>query len=304
MGFFDIFKKSRKQVNRENQEQGREGERKIREKYEFSGGKVTRTGKGHDFKVVYNVPERINIQNSNKGRKIKSIVYIGTLSSEMIGIKDFLYNYKKIHNWQETIFNIIGSGPHKNELERICVENNLINQIVFKGHLDYNQAMQIVADSSLALLPYRDTPLTRISLPTKLFEYMNASKVIVCPNLPGIIEILGIQNQGIYDVRINDAIYDKINKLFNSKYLILETEQINYNISKKYNINEELEATLFCDDNGQFLYIKRGWKGTELSNKDIDALGFRYTASTNPFNMDELKQNSTLLTLKSEDIKN
>jgi len=51
MGFFDIFKKSRKQVNRENQEQGREGERKIREKYEFSGGKVTRTGKGHDFKV-------------------------------------------------------------------------------------------------------------------------------------------------------------------------------------------------------------------------------------------------------------
>ena len=52
MGFFDIFKKSRKQVNRENQEQGREGERKIREKYEFSGGKVTRTGKGHDFKVV------------------------------------------------------------------------------------------------------------------------------------------------------------------------------------------------------------------------------------------------------------
>ena len=76
------------------------------------------------------------------------------------------------------------------------------------------------------------------------------------------------------------------------------------NSSKKYNINEELEATLFCDDNGQFLYIKRGWKGTELSNKDIDALGFRYTASTNPFNMDELKQNSTLLTLKSEDIKN
>ena len=51
MGFFDVFKKSRKQVNRENQEQGKAGERKIREKYEFSGGKVTRTGKGHDFKV-------------------------------------------------------------------------------------------------------------------------------------------------------------------------------------------------------------------------------------------------------------
>lgn len=51
MGFFDVFKKSRKQVNRENQEQGKAGERKIREEYEFSGYKVTRTGKGHDLKA-------------------------------------------------------------------------------------------------------------------------------------------------------------------------------------------------------------------------------------------------------------
>jgi len=51
MGFFDVFKKSRKQVNQENQEQGRSGERKIKEEYEFSGYKVTRTGKGHDLKA-------------------------------------------------------------------------------------------------------------------------------------------------------------------------------------------------------------------------------------------------------------
>ena len=51
MGFFDVFKKSRKQVNKENQEQGRAGEKKIKEEYEFSGYKVTWTGKGHDFKA-------------------------------------------------------------------------------------------------------------------------------------------------------------------------------------------------------------------------------------------------------------
>jgi len=51
MGFFDVLKKSRKQVNRDNQEQGRAGEKKIKEGYEFSGYKVTRTGKGHDFKA-------------------------------------------------------------------------------------------------------------------------------------------------------------------------------------------------------------------------------------------------------------
>ena len=51
MGFFDVLKKSRRQVNRENQEQGREGERRIKEEYEFSGYKIKRTGKGHDLKA-------------------------------------------------------------------------------------------------------------------------------------------------------------------------------------------------------------------------------------------------------------
>ena|GEM_PF-909877 len=51
MGFFDAFKKSRKQVNRENQEQGKAGEKRIKEEYEFSGYKVKRTGKGHDLKA-------------------------------------------------------------------------------------------------------------------------------------------------------------------------------------------------------------------------------------------------------------
>ncbi len=51
MGFFDVLKKSRKQVNRDNQEQGRAGEKKIKDEYEFSGYKVSRTGKGHDLKA-------------------------------------------------------------------------------------------------------------------------------------------------------------------------------------------------------------------------------------------------------------
>ena len=45
------FMKSRRTINKKNQEQGREGEKKIKEKYQFMGYKVKRTGRGHDFKV-------------------------------------------------------------------------------------------------------------------------------------------------------------------------------------------------------------------------------------------------------------
>ncbi|MGI0040580.1 MAG: hypothetical protein ACRD94_01290 [Nitrosopumilaceae archaeon] len=51
MGIFDVFKKSRKEVIRENQTRGKDGEEHIRRKYEFNGYEVKRTGKGHDFKA-------------------------------------------------------------------------------------------------------------------------------------------------------------------------------------------------------------------------------------------------------------
>ena len=56
MGIFDIFGQSRRSINRQNQEQGREGERMVRAKYEFAGYKVQRTGRGHDFKITKRDP--------------------------------------------------------------------------------------------------------------------------------------------------------------------------------------------------------------------------------------------------------
>lgn len=52
LGFRDIFKKSRRQVNRENQEKGKRAERQIKAKWELSGYNVKRTGKGHDYKAT------------------------------------------------------------------------------------------------------------------------------------------------------------------------------------------------------------------------------------------------------------
>ena len=47
---FDFFKRSRREINAENQRQGRAGEDATRAKYEMNGYKMIRTGRGHDFK--------------------------------------------------------------------------------------------------------------------------------------------------------------------------------------------------------------------------------------------------------------
>ena len=51
MGIFWPFKRSRREVNRSNQEQGKAGEEQVKREYEMRGHDVERTGKGHDFKV-------------------------------------------------------------------------------------------------------------------------------------------------------------------------------------------------------------------------------------------------------------
>ena len=52
MGFFDIFKKSSKEVIRENQSRGRDGEEQARREYEFSGHEVEKIHRGGDLKVT------------------------------------------------------------------------------------------------------------------------------------------------------------------------------------------------------------------------------------------------------------
>ena len=50
--FFDVLKRSRKEVNRSNQEQGRNGETQVKSRYELNGWKMSRTGKGHDYRAT------------------------------------------------------------------------------------------------------------------------------------------------------------------------------------------------------------------------------------------------------------
>jgi hypothetical protein len=51
VGIFDAFKKSKREVIRDNQYQGKAGEEKIKRDWEFSGYKVENTGIGHDLKA-------------------------------------------------------------------------------------------------------------------------------------------------------------------------------------------------------------------------------------------------------------
>jgi len=51
-GILGILRRSRREVNHSNQEQGRSGEAQAKAKWEMNGWKMTRTGKGHDYRAT------------------------------------------------------------------------------------------------------------------------------------------------------------------------------------------------------------------------------------------------------------
>ena len=52
IGFGSIFRKSKRQVIRDNAARGKRGEEQVKAKYEMNGYKVERTGRGHDYKAT------------------------------------------------------------------------------------------------------------------------------------------------------------------------------------------------------------------------------------------------------------
>ena len=75
MDFSGFFKRSKKEVIRANQEQGREGERRVKVEYEMRGYNVERTGKGHDYKI--------SKRDALSGRKESKVVEVKTGNSPL-----------------------------------------------------------------------------------------------------------------------------------------------------------------------------------------------------------------------------
>jgi len=199
----------------------------------------TRYVSEHNFEVVYNIPDTKEVSSEESKRINNSLIYIGTLHS-VTGLDIFIENFKCLNNWKETTLFIVGDGPQKKDLKKICASSSLDKNILFKGHIEHQQAMQLLKSSTLAIIPYINNPLTWVSLPTKLFEYIKLSKTVICPNLPGFTEVLGSDNPGLYDINDRLGAFNTIQTFFDDKMLVEKTELLNSEIAKKYVLEKEI----------------------------------------------------------------
>ena len=64
------------------------------------------------------------------------------------GLEFFIENFKCLNDWKKTKLIIVGDGSQKEELINISKNLSLEKNIIFKGHVDYHQAMQLLKSRS------------------------------------------------------------------------------------------------------------------------------------------------------------
>lgn len=86
---------------------------------------------------------------------------------------------------------LIGGGDVWNELQRMAAQLQVADRIQFLGRMPYQQMMAYTAVADLGLSLDKPTNINyRLSLPNKLFDYIQAGIPVLCSRLPELEKII------------------------------------------------------------------------------------------------------------------
>lgn len=195
-----------------------------------------------EAKVVRNIPlQNTETEVKNFPMKEKIIVWQGATNIDR-SLEDIVLAMKDI----DAKLYIMGSGDVIKDLEKIVLDNNLKNKVVLTGRLTFEQMMSYTKRASVGLSLDRPTNENyRISLPNKIFEYINTATPIVCTPLPEIENIVEKYNVGCF---INEPTKENISKTLNSilnNNELLQTFSNNSIIAQKELSWENEQETIF-----------------------------------------------------------
>jgi len=197
------------------------------------------------FIAQYNVSSLTFDTNNFKGLNNQNyILYIGTLSTDILGLETLIRLFGSIWQKHRTKLFIVGDGPLRKRLIRQVKSLSAGEYIKLSGYVKPKKIPEYLKNAKLCILPYLDTILTRVSTPTKLFEYISMGKAVVYPDFLGFIEILGLENPGIYRSAVSGDMMRVIENLLRYNELRVKTESINKQLSLNFDFNKEIEKIM------------------------------------------------------------
>jgi glycosyltransferase involved in cell wall biosynthesis len=74
---------------------------------------------------------------------------------------------------------LVGDGPSRTELERLCHDLRLTAHVTFAGFRPFETTPTYIAASAVFLIPHISTPLVEMTIPNKLFQPMILGRPVV-----------------------------------------------------------------------------------------------------------------------------
>lgn len=140
--------------------------------------------------IIENFPDKKFIRsNPNKISRNPMIIYHGHLAPER-GITDLVLAIKevavKIPQVKLVLLGSFRIANYKKSINSLIKIHSLENHIIIKGQIPHEEVWDVLRNSSIGVIPFRENPLTKINTPTKLFEMMASGLSIVATDLPPI----------------------------------------------------------------------------------------------------------------------
>jgi glycosyltransferase involved in cell wall biosynthesis len=107
------------------------------------------------------------------------ILYQGSLS-KLRRLEIMLRAIEKVkHTKPDIKLLIVGDGDGRKDLENICTQLGIINEVIFTGTVPYSEMPRYISIADICLCPVPPDPIFMVSSPTKMFEYMVMKKPII-----------------------------------------------------------------------------------------------------------------------------
>ena len=90
----------------------------------------------------------------------------------------------------EARFLISGKGEYLSEIRKIIEKNRTQDHFIFTGWLDYYKIPEILAATTVSVVPMPDMPFSRAIISFKLLEGLASGTPLVVNDLPGVREIV------------------------------------------------------------------------------------------------------------------
>ena len=138
------------------------------------------------------------------------IVFLGTLFP-FCGMDTVVAGFNRIRSAiPRARLLVVGGGPLLDRLKEQSRNLGLERAVTFTGFQPYKDMPRYIRLAELSVNPFRICPATREIIPTKLLQYLSCGVPLLATPLPGTLDILDGESQGVVYQDIDDEFIEKI----------------------------------------------------------------------------------------------